>query len=295
MATNARPSRRHVPLPRACRYLRRMDWRHKRRCHTSPPVGHSQQKAPSSRNHRSRLSKPRRPEHHENRHNAARRCRKAPQKRKNRYKLPAKARRFPSWRWGPGGWRWEPGKLVPGDPMRGGKSANRLDICHAAGYPRRDRFGVLERPALYLKATACLPGARFRRNLVCRNLACFGRSRGPSVDRRPGDGLGAMRVLGLSDCGEVPQACPSRITMINKGSVEIVLPSVLAALGVVALGLWLSVGRRMEFAPRLPGADGVPSRGDLGRNRPRSRPARLCWAATTRRSRGAGPGSAAPG
>jgi len=56
--------------------------------------------------------------------------------------------------------------------------------------------------------------------------------------------------------------------MINKGSVEIVLPSVLAALGVVALGLWLSVGRRMEFAPRLPGADGVPSRGDLEQEPP---------------------------
>ena len=56
--------------------------------------------------------------------------------------------------------------------------------------------------------------------------------------------------------------------MIKKGSVEIVLPSVLAALGILALGLWLSVGRRMELAPRLPGADGVPGRGDLAREPP---------------------------
>jgi outer membrane protein assembly factor BamB len=48
---------------------------------------------------------------------------------------------------------------------------------------------------------------------------------------------------------------------MKKGTVDILLPSVLGGLALVALGLWLTLGRSTTFEPRLPGQDGVPDDG----------------------------------
>lgn len=45
---------------------------------------------------------------------------------------------------------------------------------------------------------------------------------------------------------------------MKKGSVDILLPLALGAIGCVALVLWLTAGRTATLEPRLPGKDGVP-------------------------------------